>query len=393
VGLILRRDFCGRLTGVLGIVLACVGFGTASVAETRRVEGTLDGAAYRIAKPDDWNGDLVVYAHGYQGPATDPGDLESPPIDRHLTGRGYAWAASAYRSKVYRPDWFLADTLALRDHFIRSYGPPRRTIVYAQSMGGYIAVAALELHPDVFQGALIECGTVDGVGLVDWRTAYAAAAEYFSGLPILDASETVFRSLKFGRAFNFLMGTPGNYTEYGKRFDSVVKHLSGGDLPYRLEGMADQYGPNISPGTRPVDFRANADTRDVKFEIDPGLGLDDATLNRAIRRVAPAQGARSRETNPVFAEFSGKIRVPVLTIHATADFRVPFRQEQEFRRRTIAAGTSRFLVQRAQRKVGHCVFDGDIRERAFDDLTAWIDGGNAPAGDDVLGDPRRLGSR
>jgi hypothetical protein len=41
--------------------------------------------------------------------------------------------------------------------------------------GGHISVAALELYPDAYQGALIECGVIDGVGITDWRYAYIAA--------------------------------------------------------------------------------------------------------------------------------------------------------------------------------------------------------------------------
>ena len=376
---------------LIGIVLALVTGSTASIAETRRVEGALEGVAYQIVKPDDWNGGLVLYAHGYEGEGSGSGAVDAPPLDRHLTNRGYAWAASAFRAKGYRPDWFLLDTLALREHFIRAYGRPRWTIIYGQSMGGHIAISALELHPDVFQGALTECGVIDGIGLFDWREAYAAAAEYFSGIPVLDTPQGVFETLKFAKAFNFLMGTPGNYTEYGRRFDNVVKHLSGGDLPDRLDGMAKFYTSNISPNQRSYGPKGNADTRRIRYEIDPGMGVDDATLNREIRRVVPMEGARSRQTRPVFAELTGRIRVPVLTIHETADFRVPFRQEQDYHRRTLAAGTSRFLVQRAQRKSGHCDFEGDIRERAFDDLVAWIDDDKKPAGDDVLGDPKELG--
>jgi len=86
--------------------------------------------------------------------------------------------------------------------------------------------------------------------------------------------------------------------------------------------------------------------------------------------------------------------VPLLTIHETGDFRVPFRLQQDYRRRTLAAGTSHLLVQRAVRWAGHCAFDGTVRERAFEDLVAWIERGVVPAGDDVLApDVSRLGLR
>ena len=57
---------------------------------------------------------------------------------------------------------FLLDLLALRAQFIGRFGQPRWTIIHGQSMGGHVAIASLELHPEVYQGGLIECGVVDG---------------------------------------------------------------------------------------------------------------------------------------------------------------------------------------------------------------------------------------
>ena len=193
------------------------------------------------------------------------------------------------------------------------------------------------------------------------------------------------------------MGQPGTYTARGRRFDSVVKHLMGGEVPLRLEGMRTRYLMNLNsrdPGRdRAQEFARHASTAHIRYRIDPGLGLDDETLNREVRRVLPVPGARSRESNPYFAELTGKIRGPLVALHETADFRVPFRLQQDYRRRTIAAGTTHLLVQRPIRWPGHCAFDGTTRERAFDDLVAWIEHGVVPAGDDVLGDVTKLGLR
>jgi len=212
--------------------------------------------------------------------------------------------------------------------------------------------------------------------------------------PLLDTPRPAFDTLT-NATWAKRMGSPGNYTELGQRFDSVVKHLSGGDVPLRLEGMKQRYLANLNPRdpgpSRAQEFARHADTRDISYTIDSGLGLDAAILNRDIRRVQAAEGARSREVNPVFAELTGKIRVPLMTIHETADFRVPFRLEQDYRRRTHAAGTAHLLVQRAVRWAGHCSFDGAVRERAFDDLVAWMEKGVVPEGDDVLGDVTKLG--
>jgi len=364
------------------------------------LQGEHQGAAFLIGMPKRslWNGDLVIFAHGYEGEGAGRGTVQPPPLMGQLTKRGYAFAASGYRSRGYRPDLFIADTLALRERFISEIGRPKRTILHGQSMGGHIAIASLEMHPEVYQGALIECGVVDGVGFIDWLYAYSAAADYLSGVKILDApNRTVFDTLVAG-PWVTAMGMPGAYTERGRRFDSVVKHLMGGDLPMRAEGMKQRYLTNVNPrdpgplGMR--EFARHASTKEVRYHIDDGLGLDEATLNRDIPRITPAAGARSRTASPVFAELTGKLRVPVMTIHETGDLRVPFRLEQDYRRRTIAANTGRFLVQRAVRGAGHCAYDGTIRVRAFDDLTEWIERGVVPDGDDVLApDMAKLGLR
>ena len=357
-------------------------------------EGVEDGAQYLIGMPAAWNGGLVMFAHGYEGEGTGSGTARSEPLDSYLADRNYAWAASGYRSWGYRPDWFLDDMRALRARFVKEFGEPRWTIIHGQSMGGHVAIASLELHPEIYQGGLIECGVVDGVGLVDWLYAYTAAAEYLSGLPLLDTPRPEFDRLATA-AWPGIMGVPGEYTEPGRRFDSVVKHLMGGDVPLRLEGMKGRYTTNLNPRdpgpARAQEFTRHADTRHVRYEIDPGLGVDAATLNRDIRRVTPAPGARSREANPVFAELTGRIRVPVMTLHETADFRVPFRLEQDYRRRAESAGAAHLLVQRAVRWPTHCGIDGAARRRAFDDLVSWIEQGTRPAGDDVFGDPAKLG--
>ena len=349
--------------------------------------GTYAGGSYLIEVPAGWNGGLVIFAHGY-------GEASASPLGSHLAANGYAWAASSYRSGDYRPDWFLEDTLQVRDLFIREIRQPRWTIIHGQSMGGHIAISSLELHPGVYQGALIECGVTDGVTVADLGLAYQAAAEYFAGAPLLDDTARPDLAARVSELWLPALGEPGRYTVQGESFDSVVKHLFGGDLPLRLQGLRQRYFPNMILFRRTQTLGRAGSTLHVRYRIDPGLGVDEDELNRRIRRFAPAAGARSRETNPVFAEPTGRITVPVLTLHETGDARAPFSLEQSYRRRTLTAGTSHLLVQRAIRWPGHCAIDGDVRERAFDDLVAWIERGVKPDGDNVLAaDVSKLGLR
>jgi hypothetical protein len=229
-----------------------------------------------------------------------------------------------------------------------------------------------------------------GIGEFDYLAAYTSAADYLSGVGLLAApSPTVFSAL-VQQQWLPTMGTPGAYTAQGEQFDSVVKYLAGGDLAFREEGLAQFYlrdlilfgdpaqAPPSSPATRALS------TRSIQFQIDPGLGVSAADLNASVRRFDPAPGARSPDQNPVFADFTGNISVPVLSLHDTGDAFVPFIEEKDYRRKTMAAGTDNLLVQRAIRRAGHCNFSSDERTLAFDDLVAWLEKGVEPRGEDVL---------
>jgi hypothetical protein len=111
-----RRVLAAAIAGLI-VLFAFV----ADAAEALgRYEGVLGNAPYLINVPPDWNGGLVLFAHGYQGEGAGRGMAQPEPLGNHLTERGYAWAASGYRAWGYRPDWFLLDMLALRAHFINA---------------------------------------------------------------------------------------------------------------------------------------------------------------------------------------------------------------------------------------------------------------------------------
>jgi len=366
------------------------------LAGARADFGVMDGAAYRIEIPTNWNGGLVMYAHGYRGEGPEV-SVSNPEPREHLIRRGYAWAASSYTTNGYRPDAGVADTLALREHFIRTYGQPRTTILMGTSMGGHVLAASLELHPDTYQGGLALCGALTGVGQIDFLAAYGAAAEFISGVELFGTTDA---DSFVRRVFNEWLPQIGfgqTPTEKGRAFQSAVMYLMGGDLPYWREGLAARMtqivnlvllaGPNrdVNPASRA------ADTRGVRYRVDPGLAISSEELNQGARRFAPLPGSRTAAENPVFAELSGRIGVPVLTLHTTGDGFVPFSIEQAYRAKVDAAGAGDLLVQRAVRRPNHCEFSPGEITRAFDDLVEWMERGAKPAGDNLRGGLDQLG--
>jgi pimeloyl-ACP methyl ester carboxylesterase len=363
-------------------------------------QGELGGAPYLMSVPENWQGGLVVFAHGIQR-GSGSGDATWPPIGSHIASAGHAWISSGYRAREYQPHLFIEDLVALRELFLKDVGRPRWTIIYGQSMGGHIVVASLELRPGLYQGGLSECGLVDGIGIADYLTAYTAAAELISGVQLFDLPDRDAYHRALGELVRVL-GMPGSYTARGQQFDSIVKYLMGGDqagndLPLRLDGLSRRYLLNIMYRPRDLEAESNpglraASTAHVKYRIDPGLGIGEDEINARVRRLQPFKDARSASTNPVYAERTGRLTVPLMTLHETGDAWVPLSLEQSYRRRTIAAGTDHLLVQRVYRAGSHCGVDAKVRQQAFDDLVAWIERGVRPKGEDVLApDLSRIG--
>ncbi|HNM76895.1 MAG TPA: hypothetical protein PKI89_00900, partial [Tepidiformaceae bacterium] len=72
--------------------------------ETTITTGTLDRSAYIIEVPKTWNGELVLYAHGFAGFGTEVSVQPIPDsLRRYLATEGFAWAASSYSENGYDP--------------------------------------------------------------------------------------------------------------------------------------------------------------------------------------------------------------------------------------------------------------------------------------------------
>ncbi|MET0290295.1 MAG: alpha/beta fold hydrolase [Pseudoxanthomonas sp.] len=120
--------------------------------------GVLEGAAYRIDIPADWNGELVVNAHGYVMVGT---PARAPGVAREmapLLARGFAVASSEYAQQGWVIDEAIADTERLRAHFVARHGTPKKTWLVGWSMGGLVALASAERHPRGWDGVVAMCG-------------------------------------------------------------------------------------------------------------------------------------------------------------------------------------------------------------------------------------------
>jgi hypothetical protein len=126
------------------------------------------GATYRICLPANWNGKLLVYAHGYIAPTRPVGIPEeqmalpgtSTRIDQIVTGQGYGFAASGYSTSGLAIQQGLADRLDVVAIFKAQHGEPQQIFLGGVSEGGLVTVLAVERHPETFAGRLALCAPI-----------------------------------------------------------------------------------------------------------------------------------------------------------------------------------------------------------------------------------------
>jgi len=361
----------------------------------RAIFGTYDGGGYQIEVPDNWNGSVVYFAHGFRGNGAEL-TVSPPPLRQYLVSNGYAWAASSYSANGYRPGIAARDTLALRDVVAEKIGAPKRSYLYGQSMGGNVATVSLEQYPTAYDGALAECGALSGQGIVDYFFSWGALGGYFSGTDLTSATTdaslmTSIMRTKVAPA----LGVAESLTPKGEAFADAIENLTGGPRPYFREGFTANYLFNfvllVNAVAVPGASNAVAQNADTRYAVSDGASVTTEQLNREIPRVAANPRFQDREQYPEFGPPSGKIERPLLTIHGTGDLFVPISLEQQYRRAVDAAGAGGYLVQRAIRRPSHCAFTDAERQRAFDDLVSWVERGEKPAGEDLLGDLTNAG--
>ncbi len=356
--------------------------------------GHYDGGTYHIEIPDRWNGELVLWAHGYTANAGvqgsrlrvgAPGVGEGNPLRQHLITNGFAWAASSYRCNGYVPGQGLLDTMALTELFTKVNGgkAPSRTYLTGVSMGGHITLLGLQEFPTTFAGGLALCPS--GPGEMDFLTSVATASEFITGVRVTQPT----RDQDVDR-LTVLLGKPPAYTDKGRQLASIQVQISGGPRPFAIEGLESRFIENastITDGKSTEIWNRVASNADVRYAIDAGLGLSADAINAGVRRKTADAAARSaRGPYEEAIPFDGRIERPVLTLHGSGDMYVPISLEQSLRRAVDDSGKSSLLVQRIVRSPGHCNFSGREQTDAFDALVAWARNGVRPEGDEVLGD-------
>ncbi|MBC8092651.1 MAG: hypothetical protein H7Y15_12080, partial [Pseudonocardia sp.] len=355
--------------------------------------GVHRNAGYAIEVPEHWNGELVMWAHGFRGNGAElTVDAPSYGLRERFVAQGYAWAASSYDRNGYDVASGVESTKALAGEFGELVGEPERTYLTGVSMGGHVTGRSIEEFPGFYDGALPMCGVLGDSELFDYFLDFQLAAETLSGVaaypPGPDYATTALPQIYAG--LGLVPGDPSVSTPAAEQLRAATVLDSGGERP----GAEASFGfwkdflfSLAVPSTDPSPVEGVAlDPGVVAGNVDTDYAPDSPVdLDAAVLRVEPADpDTRDSDDLTPVARIEGEPEVPVLSLHDLGDLFVPFAMEQDYAAEVAANGASDLLVQRAIRATGHCEFSNDEAGTAWDDLVGWVENGDRPEGDDVL---------
>ncbi|MBQ1013844.1 hypothetical protein KBX53_23435 [Micromonospora sp. M51] len=355
-------------------------------------QGVHRHAGYLIEVPARWNGDLVMWAHGYRGQGTVLSP--EPPgfgLRQRLLEQGYAWASSSYDRNGFDIRSGVLGTKDLADHFARTVRRPQHTYVAGVSMGGYVIGRSLEQYPGFYDGALPMCGVLGDQTLLDFYLDYNLVAQALAGVPAYptpaDYLTNAVPRIQVALGLAGLTPTgPDTTTERGKQLRAITVNRSGGPRPGAdaafavwkdfLFSISVPTSSGNSPAQQPGQLSTNLLTR-----YTPNSPVN---VNATVRRVAP-ENLRQRllPTLTEVPRIAGRPTAPVLSLHGLGDLFVPFSMEQAYATDVARHGRAKLVVQRAIRATQHCEFTPAEAGTAWDDLVSWVRTGKRPAGDTV----------
>ena len=366
--------------------------GTAASAAPTVATGTLDnGAAWRAEVPADWNGKVVLFAHGFRpGPANPAWDAGFDPTAQELIRRGYAVASSSYAATGWALETAVQDQLDTLAAFEQRFGEADRVIAMGRSMGGLVTSLMAEVPGAGIDGAVSTCGLVGGgVALNNYQldAAHAAAELLLPGQDVQltgftapgqsDATITALREAleeargsAEGRArialVAALLHTPteldGVDAEDPEVLAAAQAELVLQTLPTVIERrhtIVEAAGGD-SGWTAGVDYARLLRSSDQRHQVRhlyrlAGLDLatDLGTLSRSAD-IAPDEDGLEwmlQTSTP-----TGELQVPVLATHTLVDLLAPVEYQEEYAETVRRAGGQSLFRQAFVDREGHCTF-------------------------------------
>ncbi|GAA3679816.1 DUF6351 family protein [Lentzea roselyniae] len=336
-----------------------------------------NGAYYTIAVPKKWNKTLVVHSHG--GP-----DLGDPTPERTrddlnrwavMVKEGYAWAGTSYRRGGYGTRMAAEDTDNLRK-MVSTMLKPHKVYLHGQSWGGNVAAKTIELYQG-YDAALLTNGVMaGGTRGYDYRVDLRVVYQYYCGNHPRPAEVQypLWQGLRAGSTMTTAglrsrieecLGTAGNRTpEQQQKLTDILtvtkipeetlnSHLNFATFTFR-DIVHNRLGGKNPWSNTGVTYQGSH---------------DDAALNAGVERFAADPGARAALAHD--SDLTGKIEIPVLSLHAIGDPTAFVEHESAYRDTVRKAGRWWNLVQTFTNEATHSTLSDSEYATAMQALQAW----------------------
>ncbi|WP_405632690.1 hypothetical protein OG933_42530 [Streptomyces sp. NBC_00016] len=352
-----------------------------------------NGAHYAIAVPKKWNGSLVVHAHGGPdlGEGSDPARSVSD-LDRWsvMAKEGYAWAGSSYRRGGYGTRMAAADTENLRRLFVREFGRPKRTYVHGQSWGGNVAAKVVEVYGKKngpYDGALLTSGVLGGGSRgYDYRVDLRVVYQYYCQnhprpsepqYPLWEGLRPGSTMTAAGLRARLLECTgyasaPQDRTALQQRnLDDILNVTK---IPERTLDAHLQFAT--------FTFRDIVHNRLGDRNPFSNMGVrysgshDDKALNAGVERFS-ADPTAVRDLS-YDSNLTGKVGIPVLTLHAIDDPTAFVQHEAAYRATLQGAHRAEHLVQTFTEESEHSALSDSEYAGSVFALDRWVRTGKKP---------------
>jgi alpha-beta hydrolase superfamily lysophospholipase len=353
-----------------------------------------NGAYLLAAMPKNWNGDLVVFAHG--GPSLappTPADSQGALNNAVEVKMGYAWIASTYRREGYGVRMAAEDTDNARKFFIAHFMKPKRTILRGTSYGGLVSAKLMETYARNadgslnYDGAVLLSGALAGAALnYGFRADLRAIYQYYcKNLPRPDEAQ-----------YPLWNGIPAQSKMSQAELQSTIDECTGISKPAaaRSETQKQNLANILNTARIPermllIHMRyATFMFRDLMQNTTHGenaftnVGIaykgsnDDAALNKGVQRFTanPAAVAVLKADG----EPTGALSIPVIAVHSINDPQVAVESEREYADRVKAAGKSNLLVQAYTDEDQHAAQSPPEVAGAMNQIVQWIEKGTKP---------------
>jgi pimeloyl-ACP methyl ester carboxylesterase len=319
-----------------------------------------------------WNGDLVLFAHGYVA-AGDPLAIAWDQIDSGILvtvlNQGYAFATTSYSKNGLAVKQGVEDMANLVD-FARSLREPAHIFIIGASEGGLVTALSIERRPDLYTGGIAACGPVGSfTGLVQyWGDFRAAFDQLFPGNPLAMDSTPIYippavmenwDTAYVPALTGLMLANPATVAALVAETNLVVDPL---DPASALSSIGQVLWYNVfATDDGRLSLRSNLTLEDLVPPLQKGNPYSNPELRTDYKGGIRADKLALKEIEDFYTT-SGQVTRPLVLLHTTLDPVVPYWQSTEY---VAKAGTNPLVQLMTVPRYGHCAFTAEEILLAF----------------------------